>query len=588
MADDSAQTGDAGDTERRQLNFFYRDGTPATAGALLDAFARTGLPALVAAAGDPARRAEAGERVNQQFLFFARAAEGRPEVVRAYEAVARALPVEQVAAVLKLLAHAGDAATLFFLHEFAAQPGNHPVAAFIADLLRKGLGRDADIEAAASAEITAPEHLDRRWTEFMAAGDPAKVAEIVAVLGWPDRLRAHLERLLAPRRGLGALFGGNGKAAAIMRGLTPLGFRFDPKTHAIVNAEDVDLLAILREGRPDGGRFKAFVEALPSRPEPALAIAAATKASALWSLASNAGEHPRVLAVCEAAAAKASGATRLALLEIVALAQARRGEFAAALKAWTAYREQAPGREGLDERIEALALEQRFAALAVPATEGARVLTAEASTAAARACAELLARTPAYHVRAQHRRIGEADSDEVMLRSEWRGQHVGGDRTRMSRAFWTRQSAEGLADEWIDIGADNYMCGPGMWLKTPPGFVDRAVDNAVTRKDRFVALLLGQRVSAGRSDEAAIELVYEAAQVGDLGRLGVSPGPVRVSLTIERATHWLARAQVASLPGVSPGFELTLRFVAPARPLTLEAPPGALDMSKATPGRPLH
>lgn len=572
---DAETAQDPEEQRRRRHNFFYRDGTPETAQALLTAF--VGEMASALAAGDESAQATFVSGV----VYFARAAERRPEIVRAYEAVARTVPVEHSPVVLRLLAHAGDAATSEFLRAFAADPSNEAVAGLVAELLRRGVGPDPDLVAAASEPITGPQHLDLRWMQFMATGDAAKVDEIVAVLAWPDRLRAHLEGLLAPRTGLRALFGGNSRAAAIMRALAPLGLRFDPTTHAIRNLVDVDMFVTNDRGRPDAARCKVFFDAMPTKLPPELVIAAATKSSAAWSLTANACEHEPVLAACEAALARASAAPRLALLEIVARVYEQRGELAKAERAWTSFRALEPEHVGVDEAIEALALERRFAAIEADAGEGARALAPDEREAAARACAGRLARTPGYHVRGTSRRFGAAIEDGQLVRSDWRGQHVGGDRTRMSRAYWTHASEEGLADEWIDIGADHYVLGPGIVLKAPPAFGEWAAEDAITRNDRFAALLRTRAPDHGvaRTGDGSI-VVYEAAEVGDLSFLGVGDGPLRVTLTID-PQHWLARAEVASPAGAGPGFTLLLRFVAPERPITIEAPAGAIDMKDA-------
>ncbi|MBA3545316.1 MAG: hypothetical protein H0T76_02420 [Nannocystis sp.] len=571
-------------------NFFYRDGTPERARTLLEAFIREHLPGIVSAAGsgDPEREAIADQQLTSGVVFFARAAEGRPEILRAYEDVARTVATEQVELVLKLLMHAGDAATAAFLREFAEQPVNHRFAPMLAHALQQGLGRAPEIEQAARAPVTNASHLDLRWAEFMATGDTTKVAEIVAVLGWPDRLRDHLRPLLAPRNWLASLFARRSRPSVIVQGLEPLGFRFDPTTHALLNREDLDLLAILSDGRPDGARFKAFVDALPVKPATEVAVAATTKASAMWSLASNAVEHPRVLAVCEAAAEQQTGAARLSLIELLTLVYQRLGDFAAARRAWSDYLALDPDRVGARERLVELELELQFADIqqASAAATISVELSPAASVAAARRCGGQLARTDAYHARAHYTLHSQPLDDEAMIRGDWRGRHSGRDRSRMWRAFWTRKDSDGLVDEWLDIDGVNYMSGPGLWIKTPPGFISRAADNALLRNDRFAALLRDHSPSRGVALSGAanrIELTYDAADLGDLTPVEPTRGLQQVTLSIDPATHWLTRVRVAPAAGSARDFELICSFVVPERPFTLEAPPGALDMTNATP-----
>jgi hypothetical protein len=579
-----------GEAERVRHNFFYRDGTPDSARAMLRAFVLDEFPSLAAAAGssDPAQQAMAAELLPQRLVYFARVAEGRPEILRVYEEVARDVPLERAGIVFKLLAHAGDDHTAAFFREFAARPENQPVAGFLGDVLRRGLGRAPEIEETARAPVTGSAQLDLRWAEFMATGDAGKLADIIAVLEWPDRMRAHLQPLLVPRKGLAALFGARSGAAELARKLVPLGLRVDPKTHAILNPEDLDLFVLTRDGRLDGGRFKAYIDALPTRPPDDVAVAAATKATAMWSLAANASEHPPVLAACEAAARNSPA--RLALLEILALAHERRGDLAAALRAWTAFRELSPSHLGLDERLADLELALQFAELKRTSAADATStdLAAADAAAAARRCADVLTATAAYHVRAAYELRAEPRDDEQMLRSEWRGSFASRDRVRVWRVFWTRESAEGLVDEWIDIGADTYMHGPGMWIKTPRGFADRAVDDALLRLDRFAALLRAHPPSRGVALAGTppwLELTYDAADLGDLTRLGIPPGPSRVSLWIDPRTLRLHRVGVAPA-GAARSFELHYLFVTPERPITLDAPADALDMTNAKPTAP--
>ncbi|MDQ3071597.1 MAG: hypothetical protein M3R55_17940, partial [Acidobacteriota bacterium] len=117
-----------------------------------------------------------------------------------------------------------------------------------------------------------------------------------------------------------------------------------------------------------------------------------------------------------------------------------------------------------------------------------------------------------------------------------------------------------------------------------PDFESRAVDNLLMRNDRFITLLRERNPDRGATVVGPvpwIELSYDAADIGDLARLDVPPGPYLVTLRIDAATHRLARADVAPQASSGGDFKAIFLFVTPARPFTLAAPSEALDMKQA-------
>lgn len=318
------QTSPGDEHDRQRHNFFYRDGTPEIADALLRKFLDEELPELlrIVETGERAAQVDAARRVFQRTLLFVRAAERRPDLRRTYEAIARDATPEALRGLLPILRHVGDETTLATLTELADRHG----------LPRESvtLTRDPRIERA-RAPISDPDHVDARWIEFMATGDLGKVIEVLGVLGGADRFRSHLEALLRPATRLTARFSGEqDRRGQIVAGLQPLGLRFVPYSHEIKNPDDLDLLISVTGVEPDPQRLAAALAALPAPPPDALISHARTKAAALWSLASNAVEHPTVLAVCEAAAAKLTGAVRLTLLGLLVEVHAARGDYPAA------------------------------------------------------------------------------------------------------------------------------------------------------------------------------------------------------------------------------------------------------------------
>ena len=311
--------------DRVKWNFFYRDGTPEVARELLEKFFRRALPSLSAGfeSRDPDQREHAASTLFNGLVFFVRAAERRRELVRVYEDYAREASSDEMRFLSKVLLHVGDAGTLALVRELARKHG--------VDASDLALAPLPGLEKTLRAPISHMTHLDHRWASFFADGDTARITEIIALFGVEDRLRQHLEPLLRPQTGFFARLSGKAKSPQrLMEALRPLGFRFDPATHAIVNPEDLDIFVMTDLAELSGSRLKVVVEALPEKLSGELVLHIAMKASAVWSLANNAAEHDAVLAVCEAEARRLAGAARLALLTVLAAAHEQRGEFASA------------------------------------------------------------------------------------------------------------------------------------------------------------------------------------------------------------------------------------------------------------------
>lgn len=331
-----------------RLASFYGDGSPARARALLLRFLEEELPGLLrdVAAGEPAVKAEAGRRAFGWTLFFVRAAETRPALRRVYEEVALAASEEQLRGLVPILRHVGDAATASVLATLADRYGLDPA----------GLGLRPDPRVAGvRGPIAEPAQVMLRWIEFVATGDVGRVIEVVGVLAGADRFRGHLEALLRPATRLTARFSGEqDRLAPIVAGLVPLGLRFVPQSHEIKNPDDLDVLIVSAGVEVETARLEAAVAALPAPLPDALRVHVETKAAALASLAEMAGRHAAVLAVCEAAADKLSGAVRLTLLRVLVEAHATRGELPAARGAMRRLLEGNRVREDLRVRAAAL------------------------------------------------------------------------------------------------------------------------------------------------------------------------------------------------------------------------------------------
>lgn len=332
-----------GDEQDVRHEFFYRDGTAETARALLLKFLGEELPDISAAieADERAQQLAAVARLHRRMLFFVRAAEKRPELRRVYEEVARAATRPQLAVLLPVLAHVGDEASAAALSEAHGLGPLRP-------------GKDPQLERLARAPISGPEHIELRWAEFMASGDIARVIEVLGVLGGPDRFRAHLEGLLRPASRIATSFSAlEERRRQLVTNLRPFGLRFAASNDAILNPEDLDLVVV--DGvRLVEERFAGLDAALPAPLPEALTAHMRLKAHALASLASRGADHPPVLALCDAAAGKLTGAVRLTLLTLLVEVHASRGELPAARAAMRRLLEGNRVREDLRVRAAAL------------------------------------------------------------------------------------------------------------------------------------------------------------------------------------------------------------------------------------------
>lgn len=335
-----------GDERDVRHEFFYRDGTPETARALLLKFLGEELPDISAAieAGEREQQLAAVARLRRRTLFFVRAAEKRPELRRVYEEVARAATRPQLAVLLPVLAHVGDEATAATLVALSEAHGLGPARS----------GKDPQLERLARAPISEAGHIELRWAEFAANGDIAKVIEILGVLGGPDRFRAHLEGLLRPASRIATSFSAlEERRRQLVSNLRPFGLRFAASNDAILNPEDLDLVVV--DGvRLVEERFAGLDAALPAPLPEALTAHMRLKAHALTSLASRAIDHSLVLGLCDAAAGKLTGAVRLTLLTLLVEVHAVRGELPAARAAMRRLLEGNRVREDLRVRAAAL------------------------------------------------------------------------------------------------------------------------------------------------------------------------------------------------------------------------------------------
>jgi len=196
--------------------------------------------------------------------------------------------------------------------ELAQAVGQRSFVGFVLALIEAGEPGDP-----LAKPIASPRDPDLHWAEFLLTGDHRPVVRLIDVLEWPDLLR---ERLVAWLHTPKKIFE-RSRAAAAKRIADATGIRIDVEQRAILSSEDLDC-ALTLDGlvKRNADSLKAAFDSLPFRFEAEPLMRIALKSAALWSLASNAGQHALVNDVCAREAARRSGTTRRALEQITARA----------------------------------------------------------------------------------------------------------------------------------------------------------------------------------------------------------------------------------------------------------------------------
>jgi hypothetical protein len=152
--------------------------------------------------------------------------------------------------------------------------------------------------------ITHPQHLDFLWGEFLVTGSLEVVKRIIGVLDWKDLVRSLMdEALLNPAAAKIQLSQVQWQSFAEL-GILIRTTESVSHPHVVVPG-DVDLL-IWRGLQQKHEASAALVRQLDQ--EQILQLA--TKGAALWSIRSNAEQHPSIKELCEAEAEIAGGAAR--------------------------------------------------------------------------------------------------------------------------------------------------------------------------------------------------------------------------------------------------------------------------------------
>ena len=188
------------------------------------------------------------------------------------------------------------------IENLAATKGGHSQAAsYVLDTARS-ISFTETLELPDEPE---PGWLDLQWIEFGITGDDNAVERIISVLDWPDIARQRLGVWL--HSASGADWNAepySGYLHLFARILFPV----DIENGTVDGPLDLDLQVVMQV---QDGNLK-FQE-LPFEFEDDVAMRAAMKSAAVWSLTVKAQQHPAVARLCDKAAHEAGGAGRFLL-----------------------------------------------------------------------------------------------------------------------------------------------------------------------------------------------------------------------------------------------------------------------------------
>ncbi len=179
--------------------------------------------------------------------------------------------------------------------------------------------------------VRTPTGNDLLWAEFFVTGSNEPIERLIEVLERPDRIRQKLEAwLTSPLR----FFRSATRCKRTYERLrTAAGVACNTELTRIETLGDLDCLCLMQGvDLATEIRFFEVRRALPFRLTENEIIQMSIKATAKWSLASNANRHPCVLETCEEQLAKRQGSVKMALQEIVDKARLNQDDYAEAMK----------------------------------------------------------------------------------------------------------------------------------------------------------------------------------------------------------------------------------------------------------------
>ena len=392
-------------------------------------------------------------------FFFARIAEGNPEVLRGYEALLPQATHEARLTILAALALAGDEKTRKFLEacindgQFEAEGDALCLLVHAAPLWQSARAKDV-IGKILETPIPDPADIFQRpvrcpldflWAEFFVTGNTQAVSRIADVLEWPDRIRNRLQVWMqsTPAQPQQAQL------------LEQVGIVLDYAEREVVNAEDLDIFSMADTSTSlSRERFQQVKNALPFPLSEEDVNCIGVKASAKWSLASNARQHSLVLQTLSAGAAKTTGRAKLALLETVSRTYFAQGDFVAGCTHYDSYRRLKYDLE--NPQLSATKAELRALRGLSPSSASPEPGELPDPGQIARRCAEETEKASSYLTeRLIVDRTLEYLKPKDYISMEWQAQFVKPDRFHVTQVTREPDGSEPY-DEWITIGQEHY------------------------------------------------------------------------------------------------------------------------------------
>ncbi len=474
-------------------------------------------------------------------FLFARIAKGSPEVLRGYEALLPQATHEARLTILAALALAGDEQTRKFLE---ARINNSQFGAeknVIGKILEAPIPVPADIF---QRPVRCPLDLDFLWTEFSVTGNPRAVSRLIDVLEWPDRLR---EKLCAWMQSTCA-------QPQQVQLLEQVGIVLDYAEREVVNAEDLDILSMADTSTSlSRERFQEVKSALPFPLSEEDTNYIGVKASAKWSLTSNAERHPLILQTCEAEAAKRTGRAKLALLEIVSRTYLAQGDFVAGCNHFDSYRRLKYDLQ--NPQLSAAKAELRGLRGLSPSSASLEPGELPDPGRIARLCAEETEKASSYLTeRLIIDRAEEYLKPKEYISMEWQAQFVKPDRFHVTQIAREPDGSEPY-DEWITIGQEHYDY-IGYWFRLEERSTRVGLNHTMGPEQCLGILRSEQPCSAllhHYRDQRYTLLQYEIRDEQHFPGLGDEVEfPIHVRFWIEANSELLAKVEMVIQPRDDP------------------------------------
>jgi hypothetical protein len=473
----------------------------------------------LASSKELSERLDAGDDLSSIAYLFARVARSEPGLLTRYQ---------------ELFEKAPRKGRIFLLQVFR-QTGGEEMIPYLKTRLEDESFRDEREEirhalASLPSGVDALEmpvekagDLDMLWSEFMATGDPRAVERIIDVLETPDATREKFEIYLRTNQ----VDQSDGLVAAIKNYLWVL---CDTRTGQVLTEKDLDISLVVFSLRPEHPReaVRFLRETLQIDDEGF--YRAAMKASAAWSLMSNAMQHPRILKICTDNARSRSTPVKLALLCVPACFHEDHLQIEEALEAFRALAQADPTNMDVHLHLMRLAIEERDLDAALKELAffqeygidpgrnlhrelryleklllGPDTLKEKAEPVDIPAVVRETARTTGLH---------KSYSSELFIipyptpsatRSKnvvkFRMDHEKPDRYSVARRFFRDPTALPSSDRWITLGPDNYA-QIRTWVKVPVLSGSHDKTNALLRIEKWTGLLEANRITEAKVFES--------------------------------------------------------------------------------------